>query len=76
MSSKFQEIINRWPSRRALAEDVGVNLYAVHHWHNRNRIPAEYDAALLVAAGRRGIALGFEELVMARAKRISSEVSS
>lgn len=63
---KFQEIIERWPSRRDLADDLGVNLYAVHHWHNRGRIPARYDASLIEAATRRDIALGFADLALAR----------
>jgi predicted nucleic acid-binding protein len=74
--SRFQQIIEQWPSRRDLAEDVGVNLYAVHHWHHRNRIPANYDAALIEAASRRGIALGFEDLALARAHRANSEVNT
>ena len=72
---KFQEIIERWPSRRELAEDVGVNLYAVHHWHNRGRIPARYDAALVKAAKRRKIRLDFSDLAMARANTSASEVT-
>jgi hypothetical protein len=72
--SRFQEIIEQWPSRRELASDVGVALHVVHHWHHRGRIPGAYDAALVDAAARRGIALGFEDLAKARSHRTHSEV--
>lgn len=72
---RFQEIIEQWPSRRELAEDVGVNLYAVHHWHNRGRIPARYDADLVRAAKRRKIRLDFADLALARSDTSASEVT-
>lgn len=72
---RFQEIIEKWPSRRDLAEDLGVNLYAVHHWHNRGRIPARYDAALVGAAKARDISIDFADLAMARSVTSHSEVT-
>jgi len=62
-------ILARWPSRQALADDTGVALMAVHRWHQRQSIPAKYDAALLDAASRRNIPLNWRELMDARAYR-------
>lgn len=65
-------IIERWPSRRQLASDMtdemgrSVDVYAIHRWHQRNRIPAEYDLAMLRAAERRRIGLSLVDLVNAR----------
>ncbi len=63
-------IIDMWPSRAALAEDVGtpddpVTLATVHKWAQRNSIPSQYHAPLLRAAGRREIALSANQLVAA-----------
>ena len=61
------EILERWPSRAALAADVGRDLFAVHRWFQRKRIPAKYDAGLLDAASARNIPLNWRELMDARA---------
>ncbi|MER5173366.1 hypothetical protein [Thioclava kandeliae] len=65
------EILERWPSRRALLEDARVlrpdiELVAVHRWFQRGVIPGAYDIALLHGAGRRGIELTPQELLSAR----------
>ena len=72
----FQNIIRRWPSRTALAEDMGVALHVVHHWHHRNSIPAKYDGKLLEAASQRGIALGWRELTNARATHHDDQIGN
>ncbi|KII11384.1 hypothetical protein [Phaeobacter sp. S60] len=61
--ASFKDIIDLWPSRKELAEDVGASLMAVHHWHGRDRIPAEYDAKLLDAACARNIPLHWRRLM-------------
>lgn len=60
------EILSRWPSRKALADDAGVDLYAVHRWFQRSSVKGEHDAKLLAGAAERGIPLTAEEIVMAR----------
>ena len=60
------DILNRWPSRSALASDVGAKLIAVHRWHQRSSIPAKYDSTLLDAASARNIPLNWRELMDAR----------
>lgn len=66
-----REIIGLWPSPRALAEDIGQGVDGVYKWHQRGRIPAVHDAAIVEAARRRGIALDFERLARARAANLA-----
>lgn len=60
-------ILHKWPSRQALAEDLGLDVIVVHRWHQRTSIPAKYDTRLLDAASRRNIPLLWRELMDARA---------
>lgn len=60
-------ILDRWPSRVAVAEDAAVSVARVHKWAPSNSIPAKYHLSLLEGAARRGIALTAEELVRAHA---------
>lgn len=68
MSAKhpIQQIIELWPNRRTLAGDIGVDIFVVHKWHNREGIPPEYDLRLLDAASRRNIPLLWRDLMHAR----------
>lgn len=63
------DILNLWPSRKALADDARVPLIVVHRWHQRRSIPPGYDARLIDAAAARGIPLSALDLVNARALR-------
>lgn len=65
-----RDIIDLWPSRSALADDIhadddSVTLQAVHKWAQRNSIPSRYHAVLLRAAPRRGVELSADVLVAA-----------
>jgi hypothetical protein len=69
-----REIIDLWPSRAALAEDVSapddpVTVATVHKWAQRNSIPSHYHAPLLRAAQRRHIVLSAGALVAAHERR-------
>lgn len=66
----IQKIIERWPNRQSLADDAGVDLFAVHRWYQRKSIPARHDMALLDAASRRNISLNWRELMEARATHV------
>ena len=59
-------IIQRWPTRQDLADDAGVDLFAVHRWFQRNSIPGKHDARLLAGARRRGVKVTAKELIEAR----------
>jgi hypothetical protein len=69
-----KQIILKWPSRKVLAEDVSsitgrpLDIFAVHRWHQRNSIPAQYDAALIASACERDIDLSLVDLMGARSK--------
>jgi hypothetical protein len=63
-------IIDLWPSRAALVEDIHtdddpVTLATVHKWAQRNSIPSRYHAAVLRAGARRSFALSAESIVAA-----------
>ena len=61
------DILNKWPSRQSLADDINLAVIVVHRWHQRRSIPAKYDTRLLDAASRRNIPLLWRELMDARA---------
>lgn len=69
-----RDIIDLWPSRAALAEDIHaaddpVTLQTVHKWVQRNSIPSRYHAILLRAAPQRAIDLTADVLVAAHERR-------
>lgn len=70
----FRDIIDLWPSRIALADDISrggrrVSAAVVHKWAQRNRIPAEHDLRLAQAAAERGLPVDLEALASVRARR-------
>lgn len=71
----MQMILRRWPTRQALADDAGVDLYAVHRWFQRGRVNGRHDMSLLSGAQRRGINLTALELVEARARDMTEMVT-
>jgi len=52
--SSFQSIIDLWPSREAMAADIGAKASAVSKWWQRDSVPAEWWSAVLATE----IALG------------------
>jgi hypothetical protein len=50
------QIIEKWPSRRILAADIGAKLAAVHKWAQADRIPSDWQALVVKAARLRGYA--------------------
>jgi len=51
----FSEVLARWDSRQAVAQDCGVTYGVVKQWERRGSVPARYWAALLKGAEARGI---------------------
>lgn len=45
--TSFRAVIELWPSREALASDIGAGASAVSKWWQRDVIPAERWAAIL-----------------------------
>lgn len=69
-SLTVRDIIDLWPSRAALAEDITadddpVTLATVHKWAQRGSIPSRYHAELLRAATDRAIPLSADDVVAA-----------
>lgn len=62
----IQDIIELWPSRQTLADDLNLKVVVVHRWHKREGIPPIYDLRLLDAASRRNIPLLWRDLMAAR----------
>ena len=40
--NSFRELIELWPSREALASDIGAKASAVSKWWQRDSVPAEW----------------------------------
>ena len=51
----IRELIDQWKPRRALAEEIGANIDAVHKWAASGRIPPGWQAAVITAARNRGL---------------------
>ena len=43
----FRSIIELWPSREAMAADIGAGASAVSKWWQRDSVPAEWWSAML-----------------------------
>jgi hypothetical protein len=46
----IRDLIDTWPTRKALAEQIGANPEAVHKWAASGRIPSDWQAAVVIAA--------------------------
>lgn len=58
----ISDVIGRWPSRRGLANELGVKPHVVHKMHGRGHIPPKHHHAILASAKRLGIKVTLEEL--------------
>lgn len=54
--SSIAGLIDAWPTRKALAEKIGANPESVHKWAASNRIPSDWQAAVIRAAQAMGLA--------------------
>lgn len=54
--------LSQWGSRKALAEAIGEGETTVRAWFTRGSIPARYDAAIIEASQRIGMAFGPVEM--------------
>lgn len=56
----FAEVIDLWPSKSSLAEDLEVSQKVVYQWHSRKQIPGYHWNAILQSARKnkiRGLSL-------------------
>ena len=51
----IRDLIDTWPTRKALAEEIGANPDAVHKWAASGRIPSDWQAAVVIAARDNGL---------------------
>lgn len=58
----FRDVIEMWPSREELAEDVGISYQGVSKWVYRKEIPPSIWPELVAAAIRRGYPVTFDSL--------------
>ena len=61
--ASIKTLVKLWPSRKAMAEDVGATLASVNKWAQSGSIPAWFHGAVLRAAKTRGIEVTAEDLV-------------
>ena len=47
-------LIDRWPSRKALADEIGASEAQVHKWARFGRIPSEWQFPVMQAAKSHG----------------------
>ena len=67
----FREMIARWPSRSALASELGVEHWLVEAWHRKNSIPPRWFDAVVRAAIKRDIeGVSTEVLLRLHMKRV------
>lgn len=52
----IRNLIDRWDTRKQLAEEIGANVASVHKWADAGRIPAQWQASVIRAAQARGFA--------------------
>lgn len=68
-----RDLLERWPSRRAIAEDARAELSAVHKWFERGAIPPRYFLPLAWGAEARGLPVTLEDITATRAMSDPSE---
>ena len=72
---RFSDVIDLWPSARALAEDIGEKTASVHKWRQRDSIPAGKWLAVVDAAERRGHDLTLSSLAHIASKQSAEAMS-
>lgn len=65
----ISDLIKLWPSRKALADDVGDTLDNVHKWAQSGRIPSWKQSSVLEAARNRGFEVDGEWMVRVHAEK-------
>lgn len=66
--SSISAVIDLWPTRRALADDVQITQDRVHKWAQVEAIPAKYHLAVIQAAAARGFPVTADLLARLHAK--------
>ena len=67
--ASFRDVIDLWPSRLAFADDLGVAVDRVHKWAQIGGVRAEFFAAILDSAERRGLHVTAADLCRIASKK-------
>ena len=51
----IEQVIRHWPSRKAFADDMGVDVDLVHKWATSGRVPAPHQSAFRDTAQSKGL---------------------
>jgi hypothetical protein len=65
----FQSIIDLWPSREAMAAEIGAKPAAVSKWWQRDSVPAEWWSTILATERAVGAGLNAEALTALAARQ-------
>lgn len=52
--NRIEELISRWPNRKAFADQIGAPVETVHKWARRGAIPSAWQFAVQAAAEKNG----------------------
>jgi hypothetical protein len=66
--TSFRLIIELWPSREAMAADIGAGASAVSKWWQRDSVPAEWWSAILMTDVAVSVGLNAETLTFLAAR--------
>lgn len=58
-----RELVDLWPSRLEVADDIDASVAQVHKWVQHNSIPAKYHWKIVTAAKTRKFALTAEDML-------------
>ncbi|SFR40614.1 hypothetical protein SAMN04488005_1528 [Yoonia tamlensis] len=64
----IKDLIDLWPFRRTLADEVGVSADRVHKWALSNAIPAAFHAQVIQCGVARGFPIDADLIVRLHAK--------
>ena len=67
----FRDVIELWPSKEALADEIGARGAAVSKWWQRDSIPAERWSAILATSNARRAGLSSDVLTELAARDFS-----
>ncbi len=61
--STVKQLIDLWPARKVLAQEIGASKERVDKWAQSGSIPARFHAAILRAASARSFAVTADDIV-------------
>lgn len=65
----FRDVIDKWPSRDEMADDLGEKVGTIHKWYARDRIPSEKWSALVEAGKKRRIKITIQQFAAISSRR-------